>query len=69
MTNYTIRSSGRGFFEIVIANLQGASEIRKGFVSEQAAQRWVDKQRLLGSPFPPQRWTGPGGKLRRQDLI
>ena len=43
MDTYKIDLHGRGWFQVTVTAPNGDSRVRHGFVSEWAAQRWVDK--------------------------
>ena len=45
MDTYEISPYGAGWFQVTVIAPSGNSRIRRGFVSELAAQKWVDKSR------------------------
>ena len=45
MDTYEISPHGAGWFQVTVIAPSGNSRIRRGFVSELAAQKWVDKSR------------------------
>jgi hypothetical protein len=45
MNTHQIEPDGAGWFRVTVIDPNGKSHIRTGFVSELAAQKWVDKCR------------------------
>ncbi len=55
MDTYEIRPERLGFFEVIVTAPNGASWVRAGFVSEKAAQKWVEKYQKRESHPPTAR--------------
>ena len=44
MDNYTTQRDDDGWFYVVITNATGASRVKTPFVSERAAQKWINRR-------------------------
>ena len=49
MNTYEIKPDGVGWFQAIITTPDSGHWVKSGFVSQRAAQKWVDRYRKLSA--------------------